>query len=366
MQLLTSPLIEPRDDGTALVTFRWQGDAQSTRAWWGVDVPLTRQPGTDLWTGSEVFPADLRTIYCLVHDGATDAPHDPGGTGPSHVDPLNPDRFHFPRDPADPDDQDHWVSVLSLPDAPDEPWLAPRPGVAAGLVTEESLGGGRPVAVYRPAGLPTAGLPVLVVFDGFLSREVLRMPQVLDNLIAAGRIPPLVALFVSSFEATRLAELTPGERLLGFVAGELMPWARTQLGAGLDGRANIVTGSSRGGLAAAYLGLFAPELFGAVIAQSGSFWWPSPPDGEPGWLIREAARRPAAGVHFALDVGRRETMPGPEGAPSQIATNREMRDALRARGNPVTYLEYSGGHDYLNWRRTFPEALLAVCPRPGG
>jgi enterochelin esterase-like enzyme len=359
-----SPLIEPRDDGTALVTFRWQGEAQSTRAFWGVDVPLTRRPGTDLWTGSEVFPSDLRTLYCLVHDGVTKAPTDPGGTGPTHIDPLNPERLHFPRDPADPDDGDTWVSVLTLPDAPDEPWLVPHPGVPAGPVTEETLGN-RPVAVYRPAGTPAAGLPVLVVFDGFLSRQVLRIPQVLDNLIAARRIPPLVALFVSSFEANREEELSPGDRLLGLVAGELMPWARTHLAAGLDGRANIVTGVSRGGLAAGYLGLRTPELFGAVIAQSGSFWWPSPLAGEPGWLIREVARRPPADVRFALDVGVRETMPGPDGAPSQVTVTREMRDALRAHGYPVNYIEYSGGHDYVNWRRTFPEALIAVAgPRP--
>jgi enterochelin esterase family protein len=326
---------------------------------------MSRLPGTDLWAGSALFPAELRTTYCLAHDGVEVPPGDPDGTGPSHVDARNPLRLHFPADPADPADEDGWLSVLALPGAPDEPWLAPRPGVPAGRVTDylidsAALGGVRPVAVYEPAGVRTEGLPVLVVFDGFLARRVLGIPTVLDNLIAAGRIPPLAALFVSNHAATRDDDLSPAGGVLGFVAGELMPWAREQLGAGHDGRANIVAGVSRGGLAATWVGLSAPDVFGAVIAQSGSFWWPTPDEGEPGRLIREVPGLPVSDVRFYLDVGQRETMPGPGGAPSQLSVCRAMRDALRARGFRVDYTEYAGGHDYVNWRRTFPEAMAAL------
>jgi enterochelin esterase-like enzyme len=37
-----------------------------------------------------------------------------------------------------------------------------------------------------------------------------------------------------------------------------------------------------------------------------------------------------------------------------------MRDALTSRGYEVTYAEYSGAHDYVNWRRTFADGLLAL------
>jgi enterochelin esterase-like enzyme len=363
-----TPLIEPWDDDRVLVTFLWRGEARSTRAWWGVDIPLTRLPGTDIWHGAELLPADLRTIYCLLHDDAEDLPGDPGDDGPSHLDAGNPRRFLFPRDPQDAADHDQWASVLELPRAPAEQWTAPRPGVRPGPITETAvpgaaLGGPRPVAVYRPAGLDTTGLPVLVVFDGFLSRTVLRIPTVLDNLIAAGRIPPVCALFVSNFSAERERELTPAPAIADFVVHELIPWARETLRTSTEPGVNMITGASRGGLIAAYLGLCAPEIFGAVVAQSGSFWWPSPGEGRPGWLIREVARRPRADVRFALDVGVRENLPGPGGAPSQIVVNRRMRDALLARGYQVDYAEYTGGHDHLNWRRTFANGLLAVAGR---
>ncbi|GAA2638994.1 alpha/beta hydrolase-fold protein [Paractinoplanes durhamensis] len=360
-----SPLIEPAGDGRTLVTFLWRGEAVSTRVWWGFDLPLDRVPGTDLWHASCPLPPQLRTTYCLAHGDADRSPGDDSGFGPTHVDAANPHRLHFPADPDDPGDRDCWVSLLELPEAPPEPWTGPRPGVPAGDLTEvvlpgTALGGQRPITVYRPAGTSADGLGVLVVFDGFLARHVMRIPTVLDNLIAAGRIPPTVALFVSSFEKTRERDLEPTPPIHEFIRHELMPWARRNLGAGRDRRANVIAGVSRGGLAAAYVGAYAHEEFGAVIAQSGSFWWPEPAAGEPGWLIRQIPRHPPADVRFYLDVGIRETLPGPGGAPDQLTVVRQMHEALSGHGYPVDYTEYVGGHDYVNWRRTFPEGLLAV------
>jgi enterochelin esterase-like enzyme len=359
-----TPLIEPCDDGTRLVTFLWRGSAPVTRAWWGVDVPLSLVPGTDLWHGSEVMPAALLTTYCFAHEDAAHAPESLSGEGATHVDLANPHRLHFPADPADPGDFPGWVSVLRLPAAPESSWTEPRPGVAAGTLSEvvlpgAALGGPRPVVVYRPPGTPTEGLPALVVFDGFLARHVLRIPVVLDNLIAAGAVPPMVALFVSSFDASRERDLEPALPIQRFVVDELMPWARATLGTASGG--NLIAGVSRGGLAAAYVGLCAHELFGGVIAQSGSFWWPMPAQGEPGWLIRQVSRYPPVDVRFYLDVGVRETMPGPGGAPDQLTVVRRMRDELRGHGCRVTYAEYVGGHDYINWRRTFADGLTAVA-----
>jgi enterochelin esterase family protein len=360
-----TPLIEPLGDERLLVTFLWRGSAASTRAWWGVDVPLGQVPGTDLWHGSSPMSPELRTTYCLAHDDAECSPADQTGAGPSHIDLGNPHRMHFPADPADPADSDAWLSVLELPSAPPEPWTAPRPGVPAGELTDvvlpsAALGGDRPVTVYRPAGTPASGLPILVVFDGFAARHVLRIPTILDNLIAAGLIPPMVALFVSSFAGSRERELEPTRPIHVFVEHELVPWARTRLGAGLAAKRNIIAGVSRGGLAAAHVGLCAHELFGAVLAQSGSFWWPQPDDGEPGWLIRQITRYPVVDLRFYLDVGVHETLPGPGGAPNQLSVVRQMRDTLTGHGYPVAYTEFIGGHDYVNWRRTFADGLVAL------
>jgi enterochelin esterase-like enzyme len=65
------------------------------------------------------------------------------------------------------------------------------------------------------------------------------------------------------------------------------------------------------------------------------------------------------GAGLVTDVGRMETVEF-DGSPSQLSVCREMRDALTGRGCEVTYVEYSGAHDYVNWRHNFPEAPIAI------
>ncbi|ASW54883.1 alpha/beta hydrolase-fold protein [Plantactinospora sp. KBS50] len=368
-----TPLVERVDADSALVTFLWRGEAAQTVTGWGVDVRLTRVPGTDLWYGSQRLPSDLCTLYYLRH-GAERIPGDARGTGPTHVDPLNHHPVRFPRDRADPYDQDCWASLLELPAAPADRWSRPRPGVPRGTLLRttlrsRALGGHRRIAVHRPAGRPRGPLPVLVVFDGHLSHQMLRIPTIMDNLLAAGRVPPTVTLFVTAPSGLRrFRELRPGGAIRTFVLRELLPWAQRRWQLTADPRQRVIAGSSLGGLAAAYLGLTAPETFGGVLAQSGSFWWPAPPDApfprEPEWLTHTYAGRPARPVRWYLDVGDRETHSPRADGLDQLAVNRRFRDMLLARGHEVTYAEYRGAHDYVNWRRTFPHGIAALLGAP--
>lgn len=50
-------------------------------------------------------------------------------------------------------------------------------------------------------------------------------------------------------------------------------------------------------------------------------------------------------LHFYLDVGTLEMAQMRDEGPTQLAVNRHMRDVLLAKGYPVQYVEYSGGHD---------------------
>jgi enterochelin esterase family protein len=363
-----TPLIEDVRDGSALVTFLWRGEASRTATGWGVDVELERIDDTDLWHGSRRLPTTMRTLYYLRHHDD----HIPTGldnTGTAHVDTLNRHPFRFPADPNDPTDRTYWASLLELPDAPAERWSVPRPGVPRGrffqaAVRTGALGGHRRVGVYRPAPSTTGpgrDLGLLIVFDGHLSRTVLRIPTVLDNLIADRCIPPTLALFVNAPNGERrFRELRPGHRLRHFVTRELLPWAHRRFPLTTDPRQRIVAGSSLGGLAAAYVALVAPDQFGGVLAQSGSFWWPAAPATESQWLIHAYAERPPVPVRFYLDVGDHETTSPRGDNLDQVTVNRRFRDALRNRGYTVTYTEYVGAHDYVNWRRTFGDGLLAL------
>jgi enterochelin esterase-like enzyme len=280
------------------------------------------------------------------------------------VDALNPHQFRFPPDRTDPADRPYWASVLELPEAPAETWSLSRPGVPRGSVLHTTLrtaalGGRRHVTVYRPAARHEL-LALLVVFDGHLSRTALNIPTTLDNLIAAGRIPPTLAVFVHAPSgARRFRELRPSNALRHFVTHELMPWACRRFPLTHDPNRRVIAGSSLGGLAAAYIAMIAPHLFGNVIAQSGAFWWPASPSQRSQWLIRAYADRDALPIRFYLDVGDHETDSPRDDELDQLTVNRRLREVLVDRGYQVTYTEYVGAHDYINWRRTFGDGLLA-------
>jgi enterochelin esterase family protein len=47
-------------------------------------------------------------------------------------------------------------------------------------------------------------------------------------------------------------------------------------------------------------------------------------------------------------------------APCQITTNRRMHEVLKAKGYPVRYTEYSGGHDWICWEHALPEGMIEL------
>ena len=74
--------------------------------------------------------------------------------------------------------------------------------------------------MYEPPG-GGDDLPVLVLMDGEMWQPGLDVAALLDNLIADGRIPPLVALLPESVDSeSRWAELACNERFVGFLERE--------------------------------------------------------------------------------------------------------------------------------------------------
>jgi enterochelin esterase-like enzyme len=122
-----------------------------------------------------------------------------------------------------------------------------------------------------------------------------------------------------------------------------------------------VSGYSLGGLAAAYAGLKHPEIFGLVLAQSGSFWFePTGADtAEPNWLAGEFIRAPRLALRFYIEAGVFEVDLQGRGG-NTLETSRDLRNVLLAKGYRVDYREFPGDHDYINWRATLADGLISL------
>ncbi|MFK8850679.1 enterochelin esterase [Streptomyces sp. Ac-502] len=362
-----TPLTGPDPYGAAdhaLVTFLWRG-SPATRA--ALVTPnkladprdpagnlMERVPGTDVWHWSVRMRRDWHATYTLCVDEG-DGPADDDAAywtwlrTQRRVDPFNPLSL-----------ASRWggapASCVVLSGAPDSTEWRERPGIPRGTVSVHTvrsalLGNERRVWRYVAAGGTAAGaeLPVLVLLDGEMWQPGLDVATALDNLVADGRIPPLVALLPESLGAdTRWAEMTCDPRFTGFLTDELLPWAAADLPLTADPARTVVAGQSLGGLTAAYAAVSAPDRFGCVLAQSGSFWWPNGPGAQ--WLtgrIAESARLP---VRFRLSAGEQEWV--------ALPANRRLRDTLAAKGyTDAVYREFNGGHDYLCWRSELVEGL---------
>ncbi|MGZ9116064.1 MAG: enterochelin esterase, partial [Methylocystis sp.] len=117
--------------------------------------------------------------------------------------------------------------------------------------------------------------------DGQYWAEAMPVFSALDHATQADLLPPSVYVLIDSLDANmRRRELACDEAFLEAVQQELLPIVASLAPYGPDPSQTVIAGQSFGGLAALFAGLRAPECFGCVLSQSGSFWWPGSYGGE--------------------------------------------------------------------------------------
>lgn len=385
-----TPLLEPvpDDEDHMYVTFLWENTEERRSLTIGVDTEFTygdrdraslgRLDETNVWyrtykvKADAVFPYSFFIPQGRVPDKTALYSYDYYDDGVVYeffTDPLARLKFLS--------GSEEEASYLSGPKAPPEPFLVTRKSTEKGKtdtikVTSKLLDNTREVSVYTPAGYdPDVGnYPYIVVFDRQAYTYTVQVPTLLDNMIATGVVPPMVAILVGNVD--RGNELPPNPDFANFVADELVHAVRKDYAITKDPAKAVLAGASYGGLASTWVGLKRPDVFGNVISQSGSYWWypdfydiwdeSDDPEhkkkqddarSEMGWLPRKFVAGEKLATKFYLDVGLWE-------GSGMVLPNRHFRDILQAKGYSVTYREFTGGHTYLNWRTTFPGALISL------
>ena len=379
-----APIVEevPGNDRDVLVTIVWQAREETRNVFvfrvGDVNKPMVRLLDTDLWYKTFQLQKGARFIYQL----GTNLPDPKEWRGITRFardlrnDPFNPLQFAERSNEFNPYEVTFY-SAIELPSAEPQVWNVVQPKVPTGRVqrdrfTSKVLGNERPIWIYTPQGYAADKKPygLLVLSDGGLYVNAAHVATTLDNLIAAGVIPPLVAVMLDN--PNRGRELSCSSAYADFLAEEIVPWARANYHATDRPEQTIIGGASFGGLQAACVGLKHAEVFGNVLSQSGSFPWK--PDGEKEWewLNRQFAASPRLPLRFSFEAGLLEgtwwwrslVPPSPNGPPvidpTLLAANRNLRDTLQSKGYSVHYTEFNGNHGFLNWRGTLASHLIAL------
>ncbi len=239
----------------------------------------------------------------------------------------------------------------------------------------------RDVIVYLPPGYEQQSarrFPVLYLQDGqnlfdpntsFIHGKYWRVGETADQLIAAGRIQPLIVVGIYNGGKRRVREYTPtrsgrlgggrAERYTRMIVEELRPYMESHYRVLQDSWHTGIGGSSLGGLYALYAGLRYPHVFGQIAALSPSVWW------DRGWIHRFAAR---GEVHpnsrIWLDIGTRE-------GPRIVPKVEEFRDVLCGKGwslgrNLHFEIVEGGEHNEDAWARRVGPFLQFLFPASEG
>jgi len=344
------PLVDGSD-----VTFVYRGGADDVylRCWIaGLDTaqPLQSLPGTDLWATTIELPRGSRIEYKfeVLRNGHREL----------IVDPLNGVLAHDPFGAN---------SVCQGFGYQRPAWTNEDPDVRQGTleaatIDSEAFGGPRALQVYRPARFrDNRRYPLLVVHDGDDYLKFAALKVVLDNLIHALEIPPLIAALIQSPD--RLREYGADPRHARFVGDELLPFMKARYPLIDEPAARGIMGASFGGVASLHAAWLGQGKFGRLLLQSGSFAFSDIGRHRRGPVFdpvadfmnefREDPGLPAERIYMSCGIYE-----------SLIYENRSLVPRLQEQGIDVRFEEARDAHNWENWRDRLRNGLSWLFPGP--
>ena len=344
------PLVDEKD---VTFVFRGHADAVYLRCWIsGLDTAQPFQPlaGTDLWAATIDLPKCSRIEYKfeVVRNGHHEL----------IVDPLNPVLAH---DPFGANSVCQGFGY-ERPEWTFEQPYARQGGLDSFAIDSEVFKGQRHVDVYVPARFrQNRRYPLLVVHDGGDYREFAALKVVLDNLINALEIPPLIVAMTQSPD--RLREYAGDERHADFLAEELLPSMAGRYPLVDEPGSRCIMGASFGGVASLHAAWQKQGVWGKLLLQSGSFAFSDIGRHRRGPVFdpvvrfmnefREEPGCPAERIYMSCGIYE-----------SLIYENRSLVPRLQEQGIDVRFEEARDAHNWENWRDRLRNGLSWLFPGP--
>ncbi|MBX7150345.1 hypothetical protein K1X84_01805 [bacterium] len=197
----------------------------------------------------------------------------------------------------------------------------------------------RAVTIYEPNGYQAGkSYPVILFKDGTPYLQRMKVHQILDSLITAKLIPPVIGLFTNP-NSRRIEYMSNGD-YRKYIVEELLPYFESKYKAS----EYSAVGSSRGGLATADLVLNHSDIFSKCVAISPAF---RPVEIADQWIKLKPKFKKVIVIESRYDA-------------DWLPDARAWVMALRAANTPFEYWEIPQGHNQEAWMDIMDEALIRL------
>ena len=196
--------------------------------------------------------------------------------------------------------------------------------------------------------------PVLFLTDGqnYLTRG--RMDSILNSLIGAGKINPVISVFVDPRDPDNLEmnrrtqQFLCNSAYLEFYTEELIPQVEQNYAVVKVRAGRTIMGLSFGGTNAACFGALGPDYFSGLAMQS-------PANHPVPNLLPVYAQLPKLPLKIFLGTGAPD---------DNTEANREFHAVLQDKGYDMKYIEVDEGHNWDNWGPLIDDVLLFFYGNP--
>jgi len=306
--------------------------------WSATASALQKLNGTNFFYFIKAFELNARLDYKFVENGSSWI-----------LDPLNPKTVNGGYGPN---------SELAM-SGYIQPWeIVFHPVTPAGTITNRTVysqivSRTYQLKIYTPPGYSPSQstlYPTVYFQDGAEYVTLASATIVIDNLIAARLIEPVIAIFV--VPNNRNDEYQGNTRNLyrRFMAEELVPYIDSVYKTDAVAERRLVLGDSFGGNISGLISHYHPDVFGNCGLHSGAFW---PNNYETYNLLTQA---PYNGVRYISVWGTYESL---------WSNMRLFRDSMKLKGNEFIWSELPEGHSWGLWRANI-DIMLQTCfpPQP--
>ena len=209
--------------------------------------------------------------------------------------------------------------------------------------------------------------PFMLFLDGSSYVDYIPAHCILEKMISDKVIPPCVGIFFDSPDgAQRGIEYNCNYQFTEFLIQDFMSILRVKHGLHIttDPNHSTIIGGSYGGLAAFYIGLTRPDVFGHVIAQSPAFLAQRvtvldklitdfAEQNKHSSFIFELGSYENNAMEFEFEDGTIQTA-------SSFEVVRHVCKHMEEQGISITFHEFVGGHNYVCYRVSLYDRLKEV------